>query len=268
MNIRKTYRLLAAAAALALIAAPSAIAADLTGVGYIDQAAIGALPQFQKANQQVAQYKSQLDAQFAAQMKHAKNPSDQQRIAAQFQQKFLDKQREVLGPLFGRAQTAIAQVSANQKLGVVVDKRIVVYGGQDITKNVMDLVTGPGAVVPPSATPPPATIGYVDQSQLENVPKIKQANDDFTKYASDQRANAMKQMQGAKNDQKQQQQIFQNYQKSLSDQQHKLLDPLVQQTRDAISKVASQKGLILIVDRSDVIYGGTDITSDVQNALK
>lgn len=268
MNIRKTYRLMAAAATLALIAAPSAIAADLTDVGYIDQAAIGSLPQFQKANQQVAQYKSQLDSQFAAAMKGAKNPSDQQRIAGEFQQKFLDKQREVLGPLFGRAQTAIAQVSSTQKLGVIVDKRIVVYGGVDITKNVIDLVNGPGAVAPPSATPPPADIGFVDQNQLDQVPKIKQANDQYMKYASDQRSAALKQMQGAKNNQQQQQQIFQSYQKSLSDQQHKMLDPLVKDTRDAISKVAGQKHLILVVDRSDVIYGGTDITQDVQNALK
>jgi outer membrane protein len=268
MNIRKTYRLLAAAATLALVAAPSAIAADLTDVGFIDQAAIGSLPQFQQANQQVAQYKAQLDSQFASQMKGAKNPADQQRIAGEFQQKFLNKQREVLGPLFARAQSAIAQVSATQKLGVIVDKRIVVYGGVDITKNVVDLVNGPGAVVPPSATPPPADIGFVDQSQLDQVPKIKKANEDYAKYASDQRTTALKQMQGAKNNQQQQQQIFQNYQKALTDQQHKMLDPLVSQTRDAISKVAGQKKLILVVDRSDIIYGGTDITSDVQNALK
>jgi outer membrane protein len=268
MNIRNTYRLLAAAATLALVAAPSAIAADLTDVGFIDQAAIGALPQFQQANQQVAQYKAQLDSQFAAEMKRAKNPADQQRIAGDFQQKFLNKQREVLGPLFGRAQAAIAQVSSTQKLAVIVDKRIVVYGGVDITKNVIDLVNGPGGVVPPSATPPPADIGFVDQTQLDQVPKIKQANENYAKYASDQRSTALKQMQGAKNNQQQQQQIFQNYQKALTDQQHKMLDPLVSQTRDAISKVASQKKLILVVDRSDVIYGGTDITPDVQNALK
>jgi Skp family chaperone for outer membrane proteins len=35
-----------------------------------------------------------------------------------------------------------------------------------------------------------------------------------------------------------------------------------------MAKVAQQKHLILVVDRSDVIYGGTDITQDVQNALK
>jgi outer membrane protein len=268
MNIRKTIPLFAAAAIATLFAAPVALGADLTDVGYIDQAAIGALPQFQRANAQVAQYKSQLDGQFAAQIKRARNDGDRQRIAGEFQQRFLNKQREVLGPLFGRAQAAIAQASSSQRLAVIVDKRIVVYGGVDITKNVIDTVNGPGAVVAPSSTPPPADIGYVDQSQIDQVPKIKQANDDFLKYASDQRAQALKQMQAAKNNPQQQQTIFQNYQKSLSSQQDKMLKPLVDLTRNAMGKVAQQKHLILVVDRSDVIYGGMDITSDVQNALK
>jgi outer membrane protein len=268
MNIRKTLPFLAASLIAASLAAPVALGADLTDVGFIDQAAVGALPQFQQANRQVAQYKSQLDSQFAAQMKGARSDADRQRIAGEFQQRFLNKQREVLGPLFGRAQAAIAQVSSSQHLGVIVDKRIVVFGGTDITKNVIDLVNGPGAVVPPSATPPPSDVGFVDQSQIDQVPKIKQANDTFLKYASDQRAAALKQMQGAKNNPQQQQTIFQNYQKNLSSQQDKMLKPLVDQTRNAMAKVAQQKHLILVVDRSDVIYGGTDITQDVQNALK
>jgi outer membrane protein len=268
MKIRKIIPFFIAAAIAACITAPVTLAADLADVGYIDQAAIGALPQFAQANTQVARFKSQLDRQFAAKMKSARSDSARQRIAGDFQQRFLSKQREVLGPLFGRAQAAIAQVSSSQHLGVIVDKRIVVFGGVDITKNVVDLLNSPGAVVPPTATPPPADVGFVDQNQIDQVPKIKAANDNFLKYAGDQRAQALKQMQSAKNNAQQQQAIFQNYQKNLSAQQDKMLKPLVDQTRDAMAKVARQKHLILVVDRSDVIYGGTDITSDVQNALK
>jgi outer membrane protein len=268
MNIRKLTRLLAAAAIFSLIAAPVAIAADLTDVGYIDQAAIGSLPQFQRANAQVAQYKAQLDPQFAAAMKNAKTPADQQRVQAQFQQKFVDRQREVLGPLFARAQAAIAQASSNKRLTVIVDKRIVVYGGQDITKDVIDLVDGPGPVVPPAAAPAASSIGFVDQTQIDQVPKIKNANDDFSKWASDQRTQALAQMRSANKNPQKQQQIFQDYQKTLTAQQEKMLKPLVDQTRDAMAKVAAQKHLILVVDRTDVIYGGTDITKDVQDALK
>lgn len=268
MDIRKLFRLLTAAVVLTFAAAPVAIAADLTDVGFIDQAAIGSLPQFQKANQQVAQFKAQLDPQFASAMKRAHSQGDQARVQQDFQNRFLDEQRKVLGPLFARAQAAIAQVSSNRKLTVIVDKRIVVFGGQDITKDVVDLVNGPGPVVPPAATPGSSSIGYVDQNQIDQTPKIKSANDDFSKWANDQRDSAIKQMQAAKNDQKKQQQIFADYQKTLTAQQQKVLKPLVDQTRDAMAKVAGQKHLILVVDRSDVIYGGTDITSDVQNALK
>jgi outer membrane protein len=267
MNIRKTIPFLAAALIATFVATPVALGADLTDVGYIDQAAIGSLPQFARANSEVAQYKSRLDAQFQSQIKSAKSDAARQRIAGDFQQRFLNKQREVLGPLFARAQTAIAQVSSSQHLGVIVDKRIVVYGGVDITKNVVDLVNGPGQVVPPSATPPPADVGYIDQTQIDQVPKIKKANDDFVKFESAQRAQAIKDMQAAKNDKSKQQTIFQNYQKSLSDQQNKMLKPLVDQTRDAMGSVARQKHLILVIDRSDIIYGGVDITKDVQNAL-
>jgi outer membrane protein len=262
-----SVRVIAAAAFAALLAAPAAIAADLTDVGYLDQAAVGALPQFQRANAEVAQFKSSLDPQFAAAMKHARNDADRQRISGEFQQKFLDKQRQVLGPLFARAQTAIAQIASNGRLSVVVDKRIVVFGGQNITKSVVDLVNGPGPVVPPASTPPPAVIGFVDQSQIDQLPKIKAANDNFLKFAGDARQSALQKMQAAKNNQ-QQQQVFQQYQKSLTDEQNRTLKPLVDQTRSAMANVANQKHLILVIDRADIIYGGADITADVQNALK
>ena|SRR5579884_107642 len=268
MHIRTFTCLLVAAAMLLFVAAPVAVAADLSDVGYVDQAAIGSLPQFQKANAQIAQYKAQLDPQFAAAMKSAKSAQAQQRVQLEFQQRFVQRQRQVLGPLFGRAQAAIAQVSSNRRLSVIVDKRILVYGGQDITKDVIDLVNGPGPVVPPVATPGPSSIGFVDQTQIDQVPKIKNANDDFTNWAKQQRALALKQMQSAKNDPKKEQQIFADYQKKLADQQQKVLKPIVDQTRDAMGKVAGQKHLILVIDRADVIYGGTDITTDVQNALK
>ena len=35
-----------------------------------------------------------------------------------------------------------------------------------------------------------------------------------------------------------------------------------------MATVANQKHLILVIDRADIIYGGADITADVQNALK
>jgi outer membrane protein len=265
-TIRKTYVLMAAALVM-FAAVPAAIGADLTDVGFLDQAAIGALPPFQRANAQMAQYQQQLQQQAASAIKSAKNDAERQQLYMQYQQKFANRQREVLGPLFARAQTAIAQVSSNKGLSVVVDKRIVIYGGQNITGDVINLVKSPGAVVPPSATPPPADIGFVDQSQIDQLPKVKQANDDYLKFANDQKQQAEKQMSSAKTD-SDRQTIAKSFQKTLGDEQDKVLKPLVDQTKNAMADVAKKKNLILVVDKNDIIYGGTDITSDVQNELK
>ena len=58
-----------------------------------------------------------------------------------------------------------------------------------------------------------------------------------------------------------------DFNKSISDRQNQILKPLVDQTKSATANVARKKNLVLIVDRADVIYGGTDITTDVQTAL-
>jgi Skp family chaperone for outer membrane proteins len=42
---------------------------------------------------------------------------------------------------------------------------------------------------------------------------------------------------------------------------------LIDQTKNATASVARSKNLLLVIDRADVVFGGTDITQDVQNAL-
>jgi outer membrane protein len=265
MKIRLATFLIAVGALTASIA-PAAIAADLTDVGFIDQADVANLPVFVNANRQLAAYKAQLDGQFAAAMKRTKSDAAKQQVAMQFQQEFSDKQRELVGPLFQRAQLAIASVSTSRNLSVVVDKRVVIYGGQDITKDVETLFAGNQAIQPPTGSPPPSDIGFVDQSALDTIPKVKSANDQMTQFAAQQRQYFSTKIAEAKTT-ADKQQIYQQFNKTVADKQNQLLKPLVDQTRAATAQVARQKNLLLVVDRADVIYGGTDITSDVQDAL-
>src|ERR1700747_513734 len=113
---KRTISSLLGTAILAALIAPAAIAADMNDVGYIDQTALGSLPQFASANAQLAQYKSGLDRQFAAAMKSARSADDKQAVTMRFQQQLQDKQRELVGPLFQRAQLALATVAGNRKL--------------------------------------------------------------------------------------------------------------------------------------------------------
>ena len=259
--------LFTAALALAAFVAPAAIAADLTDVGYIDQAEIASMPVFVAANRTLLAYKQQMDAQFAQAIKLAKSDADKQRISMQFQQAYSDKQREIVGPLFQRANLAIAQVSATRSLSVVVDKRIVIYGGQDITKDVETLFSSNQAIQPPSATPPPSEIGFVDQTVLDGMPKVKSANDQMSQFASTERALFSPKLAAAKSD-AEKKQIYQDFNKALSDKQDQLLKPLVAATKTATADAARKHNVLLVIDRADVLYGGTDITTDVQNELK
>ena len=46
------------------------------------------------------------------------------------------------------------------------------------------------------------------------------------------------------------------------------MEPIKQDIDDNIKKVAEAKGLQVVLDKSAVVYGGTDVTQDVINKLK
>jgi len=251
----------------AILAGPAVLAADITDIGYVDQGALASTPSFTDANKQLAAYKAQLDKQFVERMRSVKNPSDQQRVAQEFSNKLADRQRPLFGPLLARAQVAIASVAASKNLSVVVDKRIIIVGGQDVTRNVLDLLTGVGDPVPPVNTPPPSSVGYVDQTQIDQVDKLKKANEEFQKFRSDPEQQAKDKMKTAKSD-ADRNKIREDFQKALTDRQKAVIDPLVEQTRSIIATVAKKKNLVLVIDKSYLIDGGIYITSDVSASLK
>jgi outer membrane protein len=266
-NFRMTSRLAALAGlALVLTSAPAAIAADTPDIGFVDQATLSAIPAFLSAKRQLDAYGADLQRQYMARARGASS-AEQQRLGAEFQSKIADKQRQVLGPVFARAQVAIASVASSKNLSVVVDKQIVIVGGQDITNNVRDLLTGVGDPVPPVNTPPPSTVGYVDQAQIDALPSIRNATSDFGKFKATQDQQAAAKFKSAKT-QADRDAIMKDYQKALTDKQNEVLKPLVDKTQSAMTSVAQKRGLILVIDRASVIYGGTDITADVTSALK
>jgi outer membrane protein len=265
--LRRLSTALFALTAIAAIFAPATLAADVIDIGYVDQAKLSTLRQFGDANRQLASYKAGLDKQFAARIRGVKSQADQTRIAQEFQGRLAQKQRDLFAPLFAKAQVAIASVASSKNLSIVVDKQIIIVGGQDITGPVVDLLSGVGEPVPPVNTPPPSDVGYVDQTAIDTVPRLKSANDDFAKFQADQQQQAQAKLRAAKTD-AERQQIAQAVQKTLTDKRKQVIDPLVDQTRNVIADVAKKHNLILVIDKINRIYGGTDITTDVTNALK
>lgn len=257
---------LAFALGVAVLATPAIGATDVTDIGSLDQAALAALPSFQAANKQLNDYGNGLRGQYIRRAQHA-SQAEQARLGNEYQQKMADKQRQLFGPLFQKAQVAIASVASSKNLSVVVDKRIVVFGGQDITPSVRQLLTGIGDPVPPSSTPPPSKVGYVDQSAIDQTPRVKAAAEEFGKFKNDQDKIYQDKLKNAKTA-ADRDAVLKDYRKTLDDKQNTTLKPVVDQTRNAMSDVAKSKGLILVVDKGNIIFGGTDITKDVVDKLK
>lgn len=68
------------------------------------------------------------------------------------------------------------------------------------------------------------------------------------------------------NDQEKQDYYMQS-QERLRQKQQDLIDPIEQSINDTVKKVADTKGLSVVVEKSVVIHGGTDITQDVISKL-
>jgi outer membrane protein len=252
--------------ALVLALTPQVLATDIADIGVVDQAAIGNLKPFQDAKAQFTQIQAQLQAQFAVAIK-GKSAADQQRISADFQSRLAAQQAQIFNPLIGRANAAIAQVAANKSLSVVVDKQIVIFGGMDITKDVTDLLNAPGMIVPPVNTPAPSEIGYVDRSQLDALPKMKTAADSFSAFTTALRSQLSSQITPTSTN-ADRQKLAAQYQQQVQDERNKVLQPLVDETDKAISSVAKSKGLLLVINSENRVYGGTDVTADVVKALQ
>jgi outer membrane protein len=263
---QKRTVVLAIVAAAAVLTAPAALAADVTDIGFVDQGTLASLPSFQNANRQFTDYGQKLRVQYIGRARHA-NSAQQAQFAQEFQSRMAQEQQTLIAPLLAKAQVAIASVASSKNLSVIVDKRIVVFGGTDITTNVRDLLTSPGDPVPPASTPPPSTVGFVDQRAIDELAKVKAAQDDFAKYKSDQDKATQVKLKSAKTE-ADRQAIFTDYKKALDAKSEQVIKPVVDQTRGVIGDVAKKKGLMLVIDRNNIIYGGQDITSDVTAAFK
>jgi outer membrane protein len=70
------------------------------------------------------------------------NDQEKQSYYQQLQQGLQVKQQELLGAIRSKVNAAVKEVADSKGLTTVVDKSVIVYGGQDITDDVMKKITG------------------------------------------------------------------------------------------------------------------------------
>jgi outer membrane protein len=264
-------RLLASFAAIVSLAVsigiPQASATDLTGIGYLDQTQLNAAPEFRDAQSKLIAYKQQLDSDFANQVRGVKGEDAQRALANQFSERFAGKQHELVDPLIARAQAAIAAVARTLNLSVVVDRRIIIVGGLDVTGEVIAQFHLATPESSNGAVSPPQVIGYVDQRSVDQIPGVKSANDKYLAFQRQQRAEVQKALASVRSD-ADRNAILTRAKAADERRQRETIDPIVARTREAMATVAGRRSLALIVDKAAILYGGTDVTADVQTAVR
>ncbi len=129
--------------ALALTQSGSGIAsaAGSSNVGVVDYRQImGQHPKLQTADQEMQQ--AVADAQKEFEEKSAgMGDQEKQEYYQQTQQRLQQKQQELLEPIEKSVEESIKAVADAKGLSVVLDKSTVVYGGQDITQDVVKKIS-------------------------------------------------------------------------------------------------------------------------------
>jgi len=110
-------------------------------------------------------------------------------------------------------------------------------------------------------------IGYVDmQRALEGHPKKAAQEEALNQYARVKMTEARQQAQGKTP--AEQQRIQRSTTEEVLRRQRELFQGLDKDIRSAVDKVGRAAGVLVVLDRSVVLYGGTDLTDQVIKELK
>jgi outer membrane protein len=118
-----------------------------------------------------------------------------------------------------------------------------------------------------SAASSESAIGVVNyQVLVSQSPKLEQVQRDMQKIVADTRAEFNSKSQNMSDEEKER--YYKQLQERLGVKQKELMDPVIAEIDAVIKKVADKKGLKVVVEKSTVVYGGTDITDEVAKALQ
>jgi len=117
-----------------------------------------------------------------------------------------------------------------------------------------------------SAASQTSNIGVVNhQLLISQHPDTQKAQD--TMNAEVEQAKKDFEAKTATMNDQEKQDYYKQIQERLTLKNKELMDPIIAKVDEAIKKVATAKSLTVIMDKSNVVYGGQDITDDVGKKL-
>lgn len=141
--------------------------ASSSNVGVVDYSQlISQHPGMQAAREKYEEAAKQVQDEFT-QKAGSMTPEQQQQFIEQKQKEMQDKQKELIDPIRTSIENQVQEVAASRSINVVLDKNNVLYGGQDITQEVLKKIQAEGDVATDSGstdTAAPATDAPADNA--------------------------------------------------------------------------------------------------------
>jgi Skp family chaperone for outer membrane proteins len=236
-----------------------------TEVGSIDREVILKQSAFKKAKANVDEKAGEMQQKFA---KEAEKMTKEQQ--AELYQKFMQDMDKIKAdefkPLLDRAQAAVAIVSKEKKLKVVMDKKIVVCGALDITDIVKDKFNGTETLkAPEEETGKDSKIGYFDQDVVRSLKMFRDADKLLAEQFGVMQKEVQEKTKGISD--KEKEKIFAQYDMEFRKKKEDLYKPLVAQVTKTVEIVGKEKELNLVLDKQYVMFGGRNVTDEVVGKL-
>ncbi len=114
-----------------------ASAASSSNVGIVDyQQLVSSSPQLAQARTQMQAEQKKVEEDFKTKTANM-NDKEKSEYALKIREQMVKKQKELLAPIIETVKANIQTVADAKGLTVVLDKNSVIYGGQDITQDVL-----------------------------------------------------------------------------------------------------------------------------------
>jgi len=234
-------------------------------IGSIDSDAIFKLAAFDKANEKLRKKEMELGKRFDTESKGL-NPEQLQELRLRMMQELETARANEIKPLFDRVQASIAVIGKEKKLKIVLDKKIVVCGAQDITDEVKDKFRSEGELPRPEEDlGGTSLIGYFDQDVVESLKMFRDSKRELMEKGQKMQKEIEEKMKGLSDAEKAK--MLEEYNLKFTREKERIMAPLMNKVVKTVEEVAREKKLSMILDKQYVMYGGRNVTEEVTDKL-
>lgn len=239
-------------------------------VAMLDAEAIYALPEFTKAKKELEEMSTRKEEELVKIVKDKKlSPEEAEKLRVQMRDELQQEQAKRVTPLNKRVTAAIATLAKERGYKVVFDKRIVVTGVVDVTEDVKkrfdELKTADLPKEDETTNPGDSAVGYINQEAVQELRLFKDAQQrlylEYQKMAADLQTKT-KDMSPADREK-----VRQDMVRAFQEKQVEVMKPIDEKVKSAITDVAKEKGLSLVLNSHHIMWGGRNLTDDVIKKL-